>query len=68
MEGVFLALFFEEVEEDATASSRELNTRFEDEGVETTGSGVSVETTGPSVSVETTGSGAGVWVPSCVPR
>jgi len=77
VEGVFLALFFEEVEEDAMASSRELNTRFEDEGVKTTGSGVGVETTGPgigvkttgpSVGVETTGSGAGVWVPSCVPR
>ena len=56
VEGVFLTLLFEEVvEEDAAASLRELNPRFEDEGV-TTGS-----------SVEMTGSDPGVWVPSCVP-
>jgi hypothetical protein len=59
-EGLFLALLFEEVE-DATASLRELNPRFEDEGVETTGSDTGVETT-------SSGTGAGVWVPSCVPR
>lgn len=59
MEGVFLAFFLEEEVVDAMASSRELNRRFEDEDAEATGSGVGVETTC---------SGAGVWVPSCVPR
>jgi hypothetical protein len=77
VEGVFLALLFEELEEDGMASLRELNPRFEDEGaemtgsgavIETTGSGVDVEMTGSGADVETTGSGAGVWVPSCVPR
>lgn len=64
VEGEFLALLFEEVvEEDAAASLRELNARFEDEGV-ATGSGVKLTDPG----VETTGSNSGVWVPSCVPR
>ena len=64
VEGVFLTLLFEEVvEEDAAVLLRELNPRFEDEGV-MTGSGVEMTGSG----VETTGSDPGVWVPSCVPR
>ena len=71
VEGVSLLLLFEEVEEDAAASLRELNLHFEDEGVGVmTGSGVEmtssgIETTGSGI--ETTGSDPGVCVPSCVP-
>ena len=85
VEGVSLLLLFEEVvEEDAAVSLRELNPRFEDEGVmtgsgvEVTGSGVEVTSSGvemTSSGIETTGSGIetmgsdpGVCVPSCVPR
>lgn len=70
-------MFEEVVEEDAAASLRELNPRFEDEGV-MTGSGVEVTSSGvemTSSGIETTGSGIetmgsdpGVCVPSCVPR
>jgi hypothetical protein len=49
----------EKVEKNAMMSLRELNTHFEDEGVETTGSGINVEMTGSSASV---------WVPSYVPQ
>ena len=71
VEGVSLTLLFEEVvEEDAAASLRELNPRFEDEGM-MTDSGVemmssSVEMT--SSGIEMMGSDPGVYVSSCMPQ
>jgi hypothetical protein len=60
VEGVFLAIFFEEVEEDAKASLRELNPCLEDEGVKTASPSAGVETTGPGAGIETTDPGTSV--------